>query len=412
MQTKRFHYGWLILIFGWLIYGFGIAPGYYSWGQLLPFAMDDLGLNRARAGLVFGIFTFLYSSAAPLSGVLIQRFGVRSLMVLGGLVASSGFLVMSRAESLTGAILGFSILGGLGIGLGVLLPSQTLASNWFVRYRATAIAVLMTAGGIVGKVVPKFDAAMAEDAGWRQVWLVIAGCSLFVAFLSFLFVRNTPESIGLEPDCRFEPAPPGSAKTGIDPDWDPGKALRTKHFAVLIFCGAAFATPWGVAVAHGTLHLRDLGFSGTTAAQIMGWMILMSIVGRLTAIAGDWMPPQRALSLALVAEAIGTVGFLWSPSPTISLVSAALLGLGFGSAYVSVSATFGAFFGRRAFSVTAGTRMAFTGVINAAMPPFAGWAFDEFGTYVMPFVILFALTTLGASLAWVLKAPQDPGHAQ
>ncbi|MEM7026430.1 MAG: MFS transporter, partial [Pseudomonadota bacterium] len=329
--------------------------------------------------------------------------------------------VMSRAEGLMDSLLGFSLLAGLGLGLGFFLPTQTLGTNWFLRYRATALAILMTAGGVIGKFVPSFGADMAADAGWRQVWVVVSACSIGVALLALILVRNTPESIGLLPDWRSEntietgerstaaEAQHATADaTSLDPDWEPKAALRTPHFIALTFCAIAFATPWGVAVAHGSLHLTDLDFSETTVGAVMGWMILVSIFGRLSGLVGDWIPPQRALAIALALEALGTIGFLWAPSPNVALASAIALGLGFGAAYVCVAATFGAFFGRRAFSVTMGTRMALTGLINAAMPVIAGRFFDQTGSYTIPFVALGVITFTGAIIAWVLKAPVPP----
>lgn len=405
-MNNKLHYGWWMLVVGWLIYGLGVSPGYYSWGVLAEATMPDLGMDRARVGLVFGIFTLLYSTVAPLSGVLVQRFGVRAMMTVGSLVAASGFLLTSRAQTITDALVGFSLLGGLGLGLGIFVPVQSLGTNWFIRYRATAIAVLMTAGGIVGKFVPTIDEWMVVNHSWRAAWFFAAGCSAFVALLALLFVRNTPESIGLKPDLG-RPVPAGDISGRFtDRTWTARQAMRTKQFAALIFCGMAFATPWGVAIAHGTLHLRDQQYSTAVAGGIIGWMIFASIGGRAFGFIGDLMKPQQALGLALSLEAAGMIGFLYAEERFLSLLSALLLGLGFGAAYVSVSVTFGAFFGRRAFAVTAGTRMLFTGIINAAMPPFAGWAFDRSGTYVVPFLIVASLAGAGACLAWILP---DPG---
>ena len=404
--NTRMHYGWWMLAIGWLIYGLGVAPGYYSWGVLAEAAMPDLGMDRARVGLVFGIFTLLYSTVAPLSGLLVQRFGVRSMMTLGSLVAATGFFLTSRAETVVDALLGFSLLGGLGLGLGIFVPVQSLGTNWFIRYRATAIAVLMTAGGIFGKFVPTIDEWMVANHSWRAAWLFAAGCSVFVALLALVFVRNTPESIGLQPDLgRPAPATDVSGRS-TDRTWTARAAMRTRQFVALIFCGMAFATPWGVAIAHGTLHLRDQQYTTAAAGGIIGWMIFASIGGRAFGFIGDLMKPQQALGLALALEAVGMLGFLFSDQQLLSLLSAMLLGLGFGAAYVSVSVTFGAFFGRRAFAVTAGTRMMFTGVVNAAMPPFAGWAFDRSGSYVLPFLIVASLAAAGACMAWILP---DPG---
>jgi hypothetical protein len=45
MSSKRF-YGWPLVGVGFLIYGLGIAPAYYSWRFFAPEVMAELGISR------------------------------------------------------------------------------------------------------------------------------------------------------------------------------------------------------------------------------------------------------------------------------------------------------------------------------------------------------------------------------
>ena len=65
-------------------------------------------------------------------------------------------------------------------------------------------------------------------------------------------------------------------------------------------------------VAHGRLHLEDLGFSTAMAASVLGTMILVSIAGRLTGSLGDFIKPERVLAVGLVLEGLGVVGLLYA----------------------------------------------------------------------------------------------------
>ncbi|HVS64500.1 MAG TPA: MFS transporter [Thermoanaerobaculia bacterium] len=427
-------YAWWMVFAGWLVYGFGVSPGYYSWGQFLPETLIDLDLTRAEGGLVFGLFAVAYQCSSPLVGLAIQRFGVRAAMTVGALIAAAGFLVMNRADSLADCLLGFSLLAGLGIGLGTILPTQTLATNWFHRYRATALALMMTAGGVVGKLVPRIDAWMLAEHGWRTGWLLLAGVSGAVAVFALAFIRSSPEDVGLLPDglgaeARSGNRPGEARRYGVgggargiaetddggpvraarpvarDPDWSAADALRTPQFAVLALCGIAFAVPWGVVVAHGMLHFGDRGIPTAVAGGIIGWMVLVSIAGRLSAFLGDLVAPQRLLGLALLVEALGLLGITLAASSGLALAGGIVFGLGFGTAYVSVSAVFGAFFGRRAFAVTAGTRMMITGVVNAFAPWAAGLVADRTGSYVPALLPIAAVTVAGAIAASLSKPP-------
>ncbi len=68
-----FFYGWVIVVIAWILYGFGIAPAFYSWGQFAPTLIEDLEISRANFGLIFGMFTFIYSAMGLLFAYLQSR---------------------------------------------------------------------------------------------------------------------------------------------------------------------------------------------------------------------------------------------------------------------------------------------------------------------------------------------------
>ena len=292
----------------------------------------------------------------------------------------------------------------------VILPCQTLATNWFTKYRARALAIIFIAGGIVGRLVTGFDAMMLQQYSWRTAWLVIAGVSTLLAVLAALFVRNRPGDVGQHPDGI---APGGTDEdTPAEPDrtpadlWTPGKAMRTPQFAVLCLSGIAYAVPWGVVVGHGRLHLEDIGFSTDLAAGVLGTMILVSIVGRLTGSLGDFLVPEKTLGYALLVEAIGMVGFLTASTVTMAYVSTVLVALGFGTAYITITVVLSKFFGRVAFARVAGTRLLITGIFNAIAPAAAGWLFDETGTYRFAFIAIAILSAVGGIATLRLRPPK------
>lgn len=410
-MRRPFFYGWFLVAVAWVLYGFGISPAYYSWGFFAPEVIRDLGLSRAEMGYVFGLFTFLYSGVGPVAGMAISRWGVRAVMTFGALLAAAGFLLLSRMDSLLDGFLYYAVLGGLGIGLSTILPCQTLATNWFVRYRARAVAIIFIAGGIAGRIVTQFDAWMVQAYSWRTGWVWIAGVSTVLALLAAVFVRDNPEDVGQEPDGGAPPPKPGEApKSGasLGPHWSAGRAMRTPQFALLCLAGLGYAVPWGIVVQHGRLHLEDLGFSTETAASILGTMILISIAGRLSGSLGDFIPPQFVLGGALVLETVGVAGLLFATTPVMAYAATIAIGLGFGASYITITVVFSNFFGRRAFATTTGTRFLVTGTFNALAPGIAGAVFDSLGTYQPAFIGMMVVSGIGAVASFVARPPTEP----
>ena len=406
-MRRPFFYGWIVLGAGAACYGFGISPAYYGWGTFAPAIAGDLGLDRGDVGGVFGLFNVLHQCVGLLVGVAVARLGLRPVMAAGSVATALGMLYLAGAQSALDCYVGFSLLAGLGVGCSTLVPCQTLAQNWFLRRRALAIGITLTAGAVVGAAVP--PAAIAIG-GWREAWRAGAVLAAALAVVAILFVRDTPEQVGQVRDgARPERPPADAAPLAADArEWCAAQAVRTPQFALLLACSVAYSVTWSALVAHLLLHLDDAGYAWPASGLAVSAMILCSSGGRLLGAAGDWLPPQRVLAAALALEGLGAGLILAPASAGVVWVAVALVGLGFGVAYTSVPVVLSHFFGRRPFAVTAGLRLTVTGALASLGPWLSGELFDATGAYTAPFLGLMALTLAGAACASALRHPGAP----
>ncbi len=408
-MTKRPFIGWWMVGAGSLCYGFGISPMYYGWGLFQPEMQPALGLSDTQSGFVFSVFSWTYHLLGPVCGIAMARWGIRWVMVPGSAVAVLGFWMLSRAESFVDCIIAYGILGGIAIGFSTILPAQTLASNWFVRYRARAIALVLGGGAIVGTWVNMlFAPGILRIADWRTGWLIIAGISAVVGVVALVFLRGTPEKVRQQPDGGAAPSDSdqdrATGPTGHG-EWTAPLALRTSQFYILVGLSIAYGVPWGIIAVYGRLHLESLGFTTAAAGAILGARVFVSLFGRFSASFGDFMPPQRLLAIVLLVEGIGSAGLIVAGNPLLAYASVVLIGLGFGAAYVSIPVVFSSFYGRRAFGTTVGIRFAITGVVAPASPTLAGMLSDWSGSHVLSFSIMATVCLLGALVAFGLRAP-------
>ncbi len=423
-RQKFFAYGWFIVAVAWICYGFGLAPAYYSWGIFAKSVIGELEYDRAQIGAIFGLFTLLYSCVGPLVGMSQTRFGIRWTMVGGSITTAIGLYITSRANSPLEFYLGFSILGGAGVGFSTIIPCQTLGQNWFFRWRALAIGIIFTSGGVIGRYVSAANARFvgvysadgSEIVGydWRAGWEIWAIVSIALAIFAAIFIRDKPEDVGRFPDGDA----PGDAATakgmplaGKDL-WTAADAMRTRQFALMVLAGCAYAVPWGIVVSHLALYLDvDKGFSTEAAGAFVGMLALISIAGRFGGALGDWFPPNWVLGLSLAMEGVGVALLLFVESSLSVYVAIALIAVGFGIAYISVPVVFSAYFGRRAFGMTSGVRIFITGIFNGAGPWIAGEIYDATKSYVIPFTFLAVLCFVGAIGAILCRDPGIPPEA-
>jgi len=460
VASKRpIFYGWPLVGVAWLLYGLQVA-GFYSWGFYLPEMSRDLSLSRASGGIIFGVSTFCAGAAAPLVGMAITRFGLRAAMTAGFAVSALGYMATSRAQTFWQLVVIYGIFTAGTHAFATVVPTQTLASTWFVRYRARVMAVLLGSAGVIAPLIFFGNARLLQVTTWRTGWVLIGILNVVLAIVAVAFVRNSPESVGQLPDGAAPDAgtrmaggdaPVATAgtagTTGANPAvtmaaaststaaaattvtaasatakpataarapaaWTASdglttaQALRTPQFFLMVVCGLGYSVPWSVLNNHSRFHLQDIGFELEAAAAILSSMALVSTFGRLSGALGDFLSPPRLLGIALTLEGIGCGLFLVASTPVRAYAAVILVGFGFGTAFISQAATFAQFFGRRAFATTTGVRFFIGAFFSAFAPAIAGALYDARGSYTLPFLGLMALSLGGAAVAFVIRAPQ------
>ena len=399
MTGRRIYYGWVLAVVGLPLYGLTLGPA-YGWGFFGPELRNDLALSAGQFGNIFALWALIYHSGSVPAGTLIRRWGLRVTISLGLSITALGFWALSYARSGLEFLLAFSVLTGIGIGLSSVLPFQTLATYWFKRYRARALAIIMMGSMVIGALVNPANDYLLHHGGWRAAARAYAVLSLLTAAVAALLIRNSPESIGCRPDgvdeAEFQRLEAEAKKLPPPRRWTAREAMLTRQFMLIAFCSMTFIGPWTTLSSSGRLHFSAFGYSSTFIALLLSLKDSMSAVGRLLASVGDFVAPRRVLVVALIMEGIGIAGLGIARTSSIAYVSSVLFGLGFGGVAVCIPLTLAQFFGREVFAVTAGTSRMLQGVFSAAAPSLAGLVADATGSYTIPFVALGALTAVGA----------------
>ena len=400
------YYGWPMVGLGFLFYGLGIAPAYYSWGFFAPEIIADLDLTRQQVGEIFGAFALMLSISSMVSSTLINRWGIRVTVTLGAVLASLGWFLVSQANSVSQLYISYALIGGLGIGLSTLIPAQTLAVFWFRRYRARAIAIIFFGAAFFGAIVTPIDAYILTVADWRVAWVYISLVSLLIAIVCALFLRDKPEDVGQQCDGDsiqdknlFKPIKSEGKVSSITVR----QAVFTPQFFFATFADVANAVPWRIITAHGRLHMESLGFAPSLAAAILGVRVGMRGLGRLMGSLGDFVSPRYIMALALLFTATGVGGFWFAKTSFVAYVCVALMGVGYGAAFTTIPVIFGNLFGREPFVGIAGFRVAITGLVGFYGVSWAGAVADRSGNYDRVLVILALICTVASVLILLCK---------
>jgi MFS family permease len=244
--------------FAGMFTAFGIA---YSFGAFLEPMADEFGASRGTTSVFFSLTSLTYFGLGALSGVAVDRYGPRRVLLVGGLALGSGLAATSQAGELWIGLVTY----GLGVGIGVAcayVPMVAVVGGWFERRRTLAIGVAVTGIGLGTLVVAPLAAALIGEVGWRTTHLVLGLTGAGVLLVCALVVARPPVQSG-----------PAALTLG--------EAVRDRDYRRLYVAMGLIAVALFVPFVHLPGYAERLGLGEVPAAALVGVIGAASIAGRL-----------------------------------------------------------------------------------------------------------------------------------
>jgi MFS family permease len=410
-----FFYGWIILPAAALA-TFVSGPGQtFSVSLFVDPLIDEFGWSRTAISGLYTAGSLTAASSMLGIGWLLDRFGARIVLTGVGIMLGLAALWMSEVSNQIGVYAGFSALRMFGQGSLGLVPSS-LVALWFVRKRgrATAIAGL----GMVASqaIFPPLIHTLNTQIGWRQTWVVL-GIIVWVVLIpvAVVFVRRTPESVGLVPDGAPAPQVIAADDTPVTQganDWTLREALRTRTFWLVFVAAGSQSLVSTALIFHQVAVLDSRGLSAGVSAAVLSVMGPVSLAG---AMAGGFLSdrfPNRLLLLG--GQAILGVGMLLALVMTETwqaLIYGGIIGFSSGSVITVAAVIWPNYFGRKHLgSIRGAATMAMVAGAALGPLPFA-LTFDLTESYrsvVVIFMVFPALSVVAALFATPPKRKTPP----
>jgi MFS family permease len=364
-----------------LIYGFAVL--------LKPLA-EEFGWQRGVASTAYAALTAAAALAAPVCGLLLDRYG--PLRVVVPCLAFCGLGIASLSALTASPVHAYALFTALGlavIGTSPLAYSRAV-STWFDRRRGLALGIVIGGGAAASITHPPAIDALINLVGWRRACVLLGALVLGVGLPTVIgFVRERAASLAAShPEV-------GGAKVP--------EALRSWIFWILIVVVAGAAIAFNAVVVHLVALLTDRGVSSGRAAMALSAMGGAGLVGRL--LTGWLMDHLRATWVSAGLLAIAALGlFLLADASTlaVALLAAALIGFGMGGELDVSPFLLSRYFGLRSMSTLYGFVWTTSGVGAAIGSIVMGRAYDATGSYEGMLLRLSATTVFVALLMLTL----------
>jgi sugar phosphate permease len=414
LLSSRRHYAWLIVAVTFVTLittaGFRATPG-----VLIVPLQQEFGWSRGTISVAVSIGLLLFGLTAPFSAALMERFGVRRVMLVALVTIATGAAlttVMNAAwqlDLLWGVVVG-SATGAVSVPL-----AATVATRWFEQRRGLVTGIL-TASNASGQMIflPGL-AVLASNYGWRYAALAVSAVALVIVFpIVALFVRDRPQSIGLEPYGATEPVPvPERSERPFRPAID-GLLLgvRSRTFwllgATFFICGLSTNGLLGTHLIPAAIDHHMTAVAGASLLALMG---VFDVVG--TTFSGwltDRRDPRQLLAWYYALRGLAVIALPFAFGSTAALVAFAVFyGLDWVATVpptVALTAdTFGA--------ARAGIVFAWIYASHQLGAAFAAWAAGAsrgwFGSYTFAFISSGVLCLLASALSLRIARPALTG---
>lgn len=379
-------------------------------GVFIPEFEKDFGWSRTEISLAVTFGTLGAAAIAPFFGPLIDRYGGRRFVVLGGFVMAVGMVALANMQTEWQ----FFIIYGIGraMAAGLLNVAATVTvSKWFIRKRGLAVG-MTTIGTRAGfALMPICTQLIIDGYDWRTAAYCLAiVVGLFGTIPSLLWLKKRPEDYGLLPDGDTEESRAAEGyKRPAEHHWTRHQAVRTQAFWLLTIAISLQTFAGGAVNLHQIPYMVDKGISQSHAAMVLSLFAIFSAGGGLLESVFDHTLGARVtFIIGLLGSAGGMVILLFTDSLGIGIVFAAFYGTSFGLMLTSQQVVFADYYGRESLGAIRGASLPLFMVLQAIGPIVGGLFYDTTGSYVGAFVLFACGYVVAAGLLMLARKPIAP----
>ncbi len=197
-KSDRMFHGWYVVM-GCSLVALGTSGTQFSFGVFLQPMTEEFGWSRSTLSLAFGITFMLSGLMRPLAGYLADRYSPKLVALFGVALLGIMLLIVPSVQTLTQLYAVFAVMSiGLTMGVGPILTK--VISAWFYSRRGLTLGLHSSSGSFGALILVPIASVFLILLDWRDAYYFLGGLALLVILpVGMIFIRNTPQEMGLEP---------------------------------------------------------------------------------------------------------------------------------------------------------------------------------------------------------------------
>jgi OFA family oxalate/formate antiporter-like MFS transporter len=394
-EKNTFYFGWFIVgsSFVTLALVYGI---WYSFSVFFVALLKEFSWSRSVGAGAFSLFIIFSAMIGPFVGNMVSSAKPRRVILGGALILGVGLALCSLTQTWWQFYIFFSLITAVGLGATGWIPHTTIIQQWFKEKRGLATGIISAGIGVGILVCVPSVQYLILKLGWRMAYRIMAiFIPLIVISMVLLFLKRPPQTAShpIEVGISIETTKDLLVvnEEWASQSWTIKKAIAIRPFWLLtisFFLGSVIIQS---VFAHQVAFFVDRGLDALLASYIVGIVGIVSLGGKiLWGTLSDKIGREITYTMGIICSILGMLWlilFNLLTSSSLPYFYALFFGLGYAVHTALPPLITADFFEGQGYGGIFGILMIFVGIGGAFGVWFAGFLYDQVGSYVPVFII-------------------------
>ncbi|XP_056131176.1 monocarboxylate transporter 1-like [Lampris incognitus] len=169
-------WGWAVVMGAFVSIGFS-----YAFPKSITVFFKEIEVifeaTPSEVSWISSIMLAVMYAGGPISSILVNRFGSRPIILLGGCLSGAGLISASFCNTVQQLYFFIGVVGGLGLAFN-LNPALTMIGKYFFKRRPIANGIAMAGSPVFLSTLAPLNSWLFDEFGWRGSFLILGGLLL------------------------------------------------------------------------------------------------------------------------------------------------------------------------------------------------------------------------------------------
>uniref|UniRef100_A0A673A4L5 Monocarboxylate transporter 1 n=1 Tax=Sphaeramia orbicularis TaxID=375764 RepID=A0A673A4L5_9TELE len=169
-------WGWAVVAGAFISIGFS-----YAFPKSITVFFKEIeaifDATPSQVSWISSIMLAVMYGGGPISSILVNKFGSRPIIIVGGCLSGSGLVAASFCNTVEQLYFFIGVVGGLGLAFN-LNPALTMIGKYFYNRRPIANGIAMAGSPVFLSTLAPLNSWLYDEFGWRGSFLILGGLLL------------------------------------------------------------------------------------------------------------------------------------------------------------------------------------------------------------------------------------------